>query len=156
MAGPLSHCCCGGRDPSSNEEIHKLCWFSSVKSQFLYQLMQLSRTPEFQWKLGMYKKASVKRGETSSSSVWCPVCMHPSLVEKERQQKTEVLAPQQKEGWRSSVLSSKPAHFHYPEKLGPKSKCYPLRWLSPCWLSCQMIRMKIITICILISVLITK
>lgn len=30
--------------------------------------------------------------------------MHPSLMEKERQQKSEILTPQQKVGWRSTVL----------------------------------------------------
>lgn len=95
--GGLSHCCCGGRDPSSNDEIHASGWFSKAKSQFLYQLLQLSRTSA-----GNAQKGLMEHGEISSS----PVCVHPSLMERERQrgQETEALTPQQKVGWRSSVL----------------------------------------------------
>lgn len=116
MAGPLSHCCCEGRDLSSKEEILTPDWFSDLKIQFLYQLVQLNRTAEHQWKLRRYKKALVKDVETSSS-VWCPVsllaCILPSRKRKgSRKLRCEHLSKKWVAGLLSCTrASSKPAHF---------------------------------------------
>lgn len=69
--------------------------------------------------------------------------MHPSLKEKERQQKTEMRTPQQKVSCRSTVLHQSQLQtcpFHHSEKVG----------------GYHQVRVKIIAICILKSVLIIK
>lgn len=135
-AGPLSHWCCEGRDLSANEEILTPDWLSNVRSQFLYQLMQLNRTPEHQWKLKTYKKVLVKHVETSSSSIGRPVLFLAQILPSRKRKGSGKLGYQHLSKKLvggplcCTRLSSKAAHFHHTEKVGPGSKCCPLRRLS--------------------------